>query len=174
MVSPDDDLLPRVRRMRREALGHELVEGRRDRRSRHAQLGRQRAGGRRPRARCQRAIGNLGTQVVDPMSGSGGAGMLHRSCKQLAHEDSRILDLEIVPICGESAGCPTFPRPQPAMYISPNVAVSQPETPHRIIRDRPLGMLGIVLFGEAATPGRLISLGLIVAGIVGLKLASTS
>lgn len=33
-------------------------------------------------------------------------------------------------------------------------------------------ILGIVLFGEAATPGRLLSLGLIVAGIVGLKLAS--
>ncbi|MGY4831544.1 quaternary ammonium compound efflux SMR transporter SugE [Sphaerotilaceae bacterium SBD11-9] len=33
-------------------------------------------------------------------------------------------------------------------------------------------LLGIVLFGEPATPGRLISLGLILAGIVGLKLAS--
>lgn len=32
--------------------------------------------------------------------------------------------------------------------------------------------LGMVLFGEAATVGRLVSLGLIVAGIVGLKLAS--
>lgn len=32
-------------------------------------------------------------------------------------------------------------------------------------------ILGIVLFGEAASAGRLISLGLIVAGIVGLKLA---
>ena len=32
--------------------------------------------------------------------------------------------------------------------------------------------LGIVLFGEPATPGRLVSLALIVAGIVGLKLAS--
>ena len=32
--------------------------------------------------------------------------------------------------------------------------------------------LGIVLFGESASPGRLISLGLIVAGIVGLKLAT--
>ena len=32
--------------------------------------------------------------------------------------------------------------------------------------------LGIVLFGEVASPGRLASLGLIVAGIVGLKLAS--
>lgn len=32
--------------------------------------------------------------------------------------------------------------------------------------------LGIVLFGEPATAGRLVSLGLIVAGIVGLKLAS--
>lgn len=32
--------------------------------------------------------------------------------------------------------------------------------------------LGIVLFGEAATVGRLVSLALIVAGIVGLKLAS--
>jgi quaternary ammonium compound-resistance protein SugE len=33
-------------------------------------------------------------------------------------------------------------------------------------------ILGIVLFGEPATAGRLFSLGLIVAGIVGLKLAS--
>ncbi|HRK56355.1 MAG TPA: quaternary ammonium compound efflux SMR transporter SugE [Burkholderiaceae bacterium] len=33
-------------------------------------------------------------------------------------------------------------------------------------------ILGIVLFGEAASPGRLISLGLIVAGIVGLKLSA--
>ena len=33
-------------------------------------------------------------------------------------------------------------------------------------------ILGMVLFGEPATAGRLASLGLIVAGIVGLKLAS--
>jgi quaternary ammonium compound-resistance protein SugE len=33
-------------------------------------------------------------------------------------------------------------------------------------------LLGIVLFGEAASAGRLLSLGLIVAGIVGLKLAT--
>jgi len=33
-------------------------------------------------------------------------------------------------------------------------------------------ILGMVLFGEAASAGRLVSLGLIVAGIVGLKLAS--
>lgn len=33
-------------------------------------------------------------------------------------------------------------------------------------------ILGIVLLGEASNPGRLISLGLIVAGIIGLKLAS--
>jgi len=33
-------------------------------------------------------------------------------------------------------------------------------------------ILGIVLFAEPANAGRLISLGLIVAGIVGLKLAS--
>ena len=33
-------------------------------------------------------------------------------------------------------------------------------------------ILGIVLFGEPANAGRLISLGLIVAGIVGLKLSS--
>ncbi|KQW45862.1 MULTISPECIES: quaternary ammonium compound efflux SMR transporter SugE [unclassified Roseateles] len=33
-------------------------------------------------------------------------------------------------------------------------------------------ILGIVLFGELASPGRLVSLGLIVGGIVGLKLAS--
>jgi quaternary ammonium compound-resistance protein SugE len=35
-------------------------------------------------------------------------------------------------------------------------------------------ILGIVLFGEPATPGRLISLGLILAGIIGLKLASST
>ena len=35
-------------------------------------------------------------------------------------------------------------------------------------------ILGIVLFGESASPGRIASLGLIVAGIVGLKLASPS
>jgi len=34
-------------------------------------------------------------------------------------------------------------------------------------------ILGIVLFGEPANAGRLISLGLIVAGIVGLKLSTT-
>lgn len=34
-------------------------------------------------------------------------------------------------------------------------------------------ILGIVLFGEPASAGRLLSLGLIVAGIVGLKLASS-
>jgi quaternary ammonium compound-resistance protein SugE len=33
-------------------------------------------------------------------------------------------------------------------------------------------LLGIVLFGESANAGRLVSLGLIVAGIVGLKLTS--
>lgn len=33
-------------------------------------------------------------------------------------------------------------------------------------------ILGIVLFGESASPGRLASLGLIVAGIVGLRLAT--
>jgi len=33
-------------------------------------------------------------------------------------------------------------------------------------------ILGIVLFGEAASMGRLVSLGLVIAGIVGLKLAS--
>jgi len=33
-------------------------------------------------------------------------------------------------------------------------------------------ILGIVLFAEPATAGRLLSLGLIVAGIVGLKLAT--
>ena len=33
-------------------------------------------------------------------------------------------------------------------------------------------ILGIVLLGEPANPGRLVSLALIVAGIVGLKLAS--
>jgi quaternary ammonium compound-resistance protein SugE len=33
-------------------------------------------------------------------------------------------------------------------------------------------ILGIVLLGEPATGGRLVSLGLIVAGIIGLKLAT--
>ena len=33
-------------------------------------------------------------------------------------------------------------------------------------------VLGIVLFGESASPARLACIGLIVAGIVGLKLAS--
>jgi quaternary ammonium compound-resistance protein SugE len=33
-------------------------------------------------------------------------------------------------------------------------------------------ILGIVLFGESADAGRLVSLGLILAGILGLKLAS--
>ena len=33
-------------------------------------------------------------------------------------------------------------------------------------------IMGMVLFGEPATAGRLVSLGLIVAGIVGLKLSS--
>ncbi len=33
-------------------------------------------------------------------------------------------------------------------------------------------ILGIYLFGESASPGRLISLGLILCGIIGLKLAS--
>lgn len=35
-------------------------------------------------------------------------------------------------------------------------------------------LLGIALFAEPATAGRLVSLGLIVAGIVGLKLATPS
>ena len=35
-------------------------------------------------------------------------------------------------------------------------------------------ILGMVLFGEPATLARLVSLALIVAGIIGLKLASTS
>ncbi len=35
-------------------------------------------------------------------------------------------------------------------------------------------ILGMVLFGEPASLGRLVSLALIVAGIIGLKLASTS
>ena len=33
-------------------------------------------------------------------------------------------------------------------------------------------ILGIVLLGEPANAGRMISLGLIIAGIIGLKLAS--
>ncbi|CDI00892.1 quarternary ammonium compound transport protein (SMR family) [Candidatus Competibacter denitrificans Run_A_D11] len=35
-------------------------------------------------------------------------------------------------------------------------------------------ILGIILFGEPANPARLISVGLIVAGIIGLKLATTT
>lgn len=35
-------------------------------------------------------------------------------------------------------------------------------------------ILGIVLFGEPANAGRLLSLGLILAGIVGLKMASSA
>ena len=35
-------------------------------------------------------------------------------------------------------------------------------------------ILGMVLLGESANPARLISLGLIVAGIIGLKLATPS
>ena len=35
-------------------------------------------------------------------------------------------------------------------------------------------ILGIVLLGESSNAGRLISLGLIVAGIVGLKLSTTT
>ncbi|WP_295434155.1 SMR family transporter [uncultured Thiodictyon sp.] len=33
-------------------------------------------------------------------------------------------------------------------------------------------ILGIMLLGESANPGRLVSLGLIVGGIIGLKLSS--
>ena len=35
-------------------------------------------------------------------------------------------------------------------------------------------ILGIILFGEPANPARLISVGLIVAGIIGLKLATSA
>lgn len=35
-------------------------------------------------------------------------------------------------------------------------------------------ILGMVLLGESANPARLVSLGLIVAGIIGLKLATPS
>ncbi len=33
-------------------------------------------------------------------------------------------------------------------------------------------ILGIILFGEPATAGRMVSIGLIVAGLIGLKLAT--
>ncbi|EFQ24558.1 small multidrug resistance protein [Aminomonas paucivorans DSM 12260] len=33
-------------------------------------------------------------------------------------------------------------------------------------------LLGILLFGESASPGRLLSLGLVLAGLVGLKLTT--
>ena len=35
-------------------------------------------------------------------------------------------------------------------------------------------LLGIFLLGESAAPGRLISVGLIIAGIIGLKVVSSS
>jgi quaternary ammonium compound-resistance protein SugE len=35
-------------------------------------------------------------------------------------------------------------------------------------------ILGIVLFGESANPARLISVGFIIAGIIGLKLAAAT
>ncbi|MCK9563365.1 MAG: quaternary ammonium compound efflux SMR transporter SugE [Bacteroidales bacterium] len=35
-------------------------------------------------------------------------------------------------------------------------------------------LLGILLLGESASPAKLLSLGLIIAGIVGLKLTATS
>ncbi|MGV3483498.1 MAG: quaternary ammonium compound efflux SMR transporter SugE [Planctomycetaceae bacterium] len=35
-------------------------------------------------------------------------------------------------------------------------------------------ILGMVLFGESANAGRILSLGLIIAGIIGLKLSATS
>ena len=35
-------------------------------------------------------------------------------------------------------------------------------------------LLGIFLLGESAAPGRLISIGLIIAGIIGLKVVSSS
>ena len=35
-------------------------------------------------------------------------------------------------------------------------------------------ILGIILLGEPANPGRLLSLGLILAGIIGLKLATSA
>jgi quaternary ammonium compound-resistance protein SugE len=35
-------------------------------------------------------------------------------------------------------------------------------------------ILGIVLFGEPANPGRIASLGLVIAGIVGLKLSTAA
>jgi len=35
-------------------------------------------------------------------------------------------------------------------------------------------LLGIFLLGESAAPGRLISVGLIIAGIIGLKVVSPS
>ena len=35
-------------------------------------------------------------------------------------------------------------------------------------------ILGIILFGEPANPARLISVGLIIAGIIGLKLAAAT
>ena len=34
-------------------------------------------------------------------------------------------------------------------------------------------ILGVILFGESAAPGRIVCIGLIVAGIIGLKLTST-
>ena len=40
------------------------------------------------------------------------------------------------------------------------------------LRDRFTALLGIGLFGESASPARLLCIGLILAGIAGLKLLS--
>ena len=79
-----------------------------------------------------------------------------------------------------------FTRPWPSVFTGTSMVVSV--VLHGIaMKSLPVGtsyavwvgvgavgtaILGIVLFGESANAGRLLSLGLIVAGIIGLKLAT--
>ena len=79
-----------------------------------------------------------------------------------------------------------FSRPWLILYVGVTMALSV-WLLAVAMRDLPLGTayavwtglgavgtaaIGIIVFGEAATPARLASIGLIVAGIVGLKVVS--
>ena len=79
-----------------------------------------------------------------------------------------------------------FTRPLPSLVTAASMVVSLVLL-GLALRDLPLGtayavwtgigtvgtaILGIWLFGDAATPARLFCIGLIVAGIVGLKLSA--
>lgn len=79
-----------------------------------------------------------------------------------------------------------FTRPIPSILTLGSMAVSL-WLLGLALKDLPLGtayavwvgvgaagvaLLGVLMFGESADPLRLISIGLIVAGVVGLKLAS--